>query len=207
MSKTICQSPTGISPFRGVHLMPLALLFSLQLPARPSVALAAEIPFRVTAHKAADVGPCKLPSDEIARRIDCARSTSRPTEFSSRVVLEGPPPTYELLFARGERDFIRNVTMVSPCHTFVALSPKPGDPKILYAVKSTSLSRQVLLYAISPSIDHKSISHRLMIVSLFVQMSRYEDAREELKTIEADFPDRTFDEERAQLERLQRKAR
>lgn len=186
------------------RLMCAILAILLQFSGASAVAEAEDKQFKVSARKAVDVEQdCKLQSGELARRF-VRKGRGHSAEVGIRVADPGPPPSYELLFVNGEYDFIRNVTIVSPCHTYIELS-KPGEKPVVYAVGSATLSRPILVKAINPLIDRTSVSQRLEIVSLFVQMSRYDDAREELKAIAADFPDHNLDTQFAQLERLQRK--
>lgn len=89
----------------------------------------------------------------------------------------------------GGGTFVQGITEITPTYTRVtALKDQDWQMRIATA----SLPSDVLIKLLRRQIaDTNSISKRLEIVDLLIQAKRYQDANEELKSVQQDFPDLT----------------
>ncbi len=91
--------------------------------------------------------------------------------------------------SQGALDVIQGITEVTPVYTKVeglaARSSYIWDMR----VATSSIPRDTLSKILLKAIDPKDADQRLRLVRLYIQAERYTDARAELQSVIADFPD------------------
>ncbi len=89
----------------------------------------------------------------------------------------------------GGGTFVQGITEITPVYTRVAAL---RDEDWVMRIATSSLPSDVLIKLLRRQIaDPNSITKRLEIVDLLIQAKRYQDANEELKSVQQDFPDLT----------------
>lgn len=97
----------------------------------------------------------------------------------------------EMATAKGKAFVLQGITQVTPTWAKVeSLIPGKGTPYVWeQRLATTSIPPETLDKILHMQIDPKNVEHRLMIVRLYLQMERYDEAGKELKAVIADFPE------------------
>jgi acetyl esterase/lipase len=97
----------------------------------------------------------------------------------------------QMATAKGNAFVLQGITQVTPTFSKVeALIPGNGTPYVWeQRIATTSIPPETLDEILHKQIDPKNVEQRLMIVRLYIQMERYNEAGRELKAVIADFPE------------------
>ncbi|MBI2823671.1 MAG: peptidase [Planctomycetia bacterium] len=110
----------------------------------------------------------------------------------------------------GDRRIVvyQGITEITPTWTKVQGIRVPDAPAYMWdqRIATTSIPHDVLAKILLKQIDSKNIDQRLKIVRLYLQMERFNEARDELTTVIKDFPEHAQQLSRAQRELRQRYA-
>lgn len=102
-------------------------------------------------------------------------------EFGRRII--------SLATAGGRVDVVQGITEITPRWTTLQ-GIQTEQPALLdMRIATSSVPRDVLRRVIDQHIDRKNADQRLRVVRLLLQADRYEEARQELDEVMADFPD------------------
>lgn len=102
----------------------------------------------------------------------------------------------------------QGISEITPTWTKVEGLHLEGSPAYIWdqRIATTSISHELLAKILERQINPKNIDQRLKIVRLYLQMERYNEAREELTAVIKDFPEHAAQFARTERELAQRAA-
>lgn len=126
--------------------------------------------------------PQRVP--ESGRRLSSVGAILETTpfdEFGRRI--------FSIATASGRIDVVQGITQITPRWTSVEGVTTEHSVLMDMRIATSSIPRDALRRVIDQYIDRKNSDHRLRVVRLYLQAERYDDARQELDEVLADFPD------------------